>query len=83
MNKTVEHIGRYLMEAGEMANNENLKLRYFASSLTKNAFTWFTTLPPHSIFSWNQLEKAFHEEFYMGQSKISLKEQCTSQSTII
>jgi len=40
----------------------------------KNAFTWFTTLPPHSIFSWNQLKKAFHEQFYMGQSKINLKE---------
>jgi hypothetical protein len=48
---TVEHIARYLIEAGEMANNENLRLKYFPSSLTKNAFTWFTTLPPHSIFS--------------------------------
>jgi len=62
------------MEAGDLANNENLKMKYFPSSLTKNAFTWFTTFPPHSIFSWNQLEKAFHEQFYMGQSKISLKE---------
>ena len=71
---TVEHIARYLMEVGDIANNENMKMKYFPSSLTKNAFTWFTTLPPHSIFSWNQLEKAFHEQFYMGQSKISLKE---------
>jgi len=62
------------MEADDLANNENLKMKYFPSSLTKNAFTWFTTLPPHSIFSWNQLEKTFHEQFYMGQSKISLKE---------
>jgi len=71
---TVEHIARYLMEAGDITNNENLKMKYFPSSLTKNAFTWFTTLPPHSIFSWNQVEKAFHEQFYMGHSKISLKE---------
>jgi len=73
---TIEHIARYLMEVGELENNENLKIKYFPSSLTKNAFTWFTTLPPplYSIFSWNQLEKAFHEQFYMGQSKISLKE---------
>jgi hypothetical protein len=67
-------VPKFTKFAGEMANNENLKLKYFPSSLTKNAFTWFTTLPPHSIFSWNQLEKAFHEKFYMGQSKISLKE---------
>ena len=71
---TVEHIARYLTEAGDIVHNENLKMKYFPSSLTKNAFTWSTTLPPHSIFSWNQLEKAFHEQFYMGQSKISLKE---------
>jgi len=34
---TVEHIARYLMEAGDLANNENLKMKYFPSSLTKNA----------------------------------------------
>ncbi|WJX39866.1 hypothetical protein P8452_27373 [Trifolium repens] len=71
---TVEHIARYLTEAGDLANNENLRMKYFPNSLTKNAFTWFTTLPPHSIFNWNQLERVFHEQFYMGQSKISLKE---------
>jgi len=71
---TVEHIARYLTEAGDIANNENLRMKYFPSSLTKNAFTWFTTLTPHSMFTWSQLEKAFHEQFYMGQSKISLKE---------
>jgi len=71
---TVEHIVRYLIEAGDIANNENLKLKYFPSSLTKNAFTWFTTLPPNSIHCWTQLEKAFHGQFYMGQCKISLKE---------
>ena len=57
-----------------IANNENLKMKYFPSSLTKNAFTWFTTLPPNSIHCWTQLEKAFHDQFYMGQCKISLKE---------
>jgi hypothetical protein len=70
----VEQIARYLIEAGDLANNENLWMKYFPNSLTKNAFTWFTTLPSHSIFNWNQLERVFHEQFYMGQSKISLKE---------
>jgi hypothetical protein len=37
---TVEHIARYLTEAGDIANNENLRMKYFPSSLTKNAFTW-------------------------------------------
>jgi len=71
---TVEHIARYLIEAGDITNNENLKLKYFPSSLTKNAFTWFTTLPPNSIHFWTPSEKAFHGQFYMGLCKISLKE---------
>ncbi|XP_058784285.1 uncharacterized protein LOC131659062 [Vicia villosa] len=57
---TVEHIARYLTEAG------NLRIKYFPSSLTKNAFTWFTTLPPNSIDTWAHLERMFHEQFYMG-----------------
>ncbi|WJX94328.1 hypothetical protein P8452_75757 [Trifolium repens] len=71
---TVEHIARYLAESGNLANNENLRMKYFPNSLTKNAFTWFTTLPPNSIHHWTQLERLFHEQFYMGQTKISLKE---------
>jgi hypothetical protein len=71
---TVENITRYLTETGDLANDENLRLKYFPNSLTKNAFTWFTTLTPHSIQNWTQLERLFHEQFYMGQYKISLKE---------
>ncbi|XP_058784181.1 uncharacterized protein LOC131658950 [Vicia villosa] len=55
---TIEHLARYETKA---------------SSLTKNAFTWFTTLVPNSIRTWKQLERAFHEQFFMGQSKIILK----------
>jgi len=46
---TVEHIAHYLTKAGDIANNENLRLKFFPNFLTKNTFTWFTTLPPHSI----------------------------------
>lgn len=65
---------RYLIEAREIANNESLRIKYFPSSLTKNAFTWFTTLLVNSIETWTRLERLFHEQFYMGKSKISLKE---------
>ncbi|XP_050878292.1 uncharacterized protein LOC127082107 [Lathyrus oleraceus] len=71
---TIEHIARYMTEAGDLVNSEDLRMKYFPSSLTKNAFTWFTTLPPNSIDAWPQLERLFHEQFYMGQTKISLKE---------
>lgn len=63
-----------MTKARDIANNENLRLKSFPNSLTKNAFTWFTTLAPLSIKHWTQLERIFHEQFYIGQSKISLRE---------
>lgn len=57
-----------------MANNKILNMKYFPNSLTKNAFTRFTTLPPYFVCNWNQLERVFDEQFYMGQSKINIKE---------
>ncbi|QHN81742.1 uncharacterized protein DS421_20g689600 [Arachis hypogaea] len=36
---TTEHVARYLVEIGNLANDENLKMKFFPSSLMKNAFT--------------------------------------------
>ncbi|XP_057418253.1 uncharacterized protein LOC130712434 [Lotus japonicus] len=69
---TVEHIARYQLEICDLANNELLKMKYFPSFLTKNAFTWFTTLPPNSIHNWNELEMDFHEQFFRGETKVTL-----------
>jgi hypothetical protein len=46
---TVEHIARYLMQLGETSADEAFRIRYFPLSLTGPAFTWFTSLPAHSI----------------------------------
>lgn len=59
---------------GDLAHNECLRVKNFPSSLTKAAFTWFTSLAPSSIDLWAKLEKKFHEQFYEGHSKISLAE---------
>lgn len=60
------------MKCGHMTTNEYLRMKYFPSSLTKNAFTWFTTLPLYLIFYWTQLERMFHEQFFKGEIKVSL-----------
>ncbi|XP_016185987.1 uncharacterized protein LOC107627674 [Arachis ipaensis] len=36
---TTEHVARYYVEIGNLANDENLKMKFFPSSLMKNAFT--------------------------------------------
>ncbi|XP_058751796.1 uncharacterized protein LOC131624893 [Vicia villosa] len=66
---TTKHIARYMTEAGNLANNKDLGMKYFPSSLTKNAFTRFTTLPPNSIDTWSQLERLFHEQFRLLKAR--------------
>jgi len=68
----VEHVANFQIEYGDLAIYKFLKLKYFPSSLTKNAFTWFITLLPNSIYTWTQLEKVFHEHFFRGDTKVSL-----------
>jgi hypothetical protein len=49
--------------------NDTLKLRMFHLSLSRTAFTWFTSLAPNSIFTWAQLEQKFNEHFYSGDTE--------------
>ena len=46
---TVEHINRFIMQYGEAAQNDALKVHLFSMSLSGSAFTWFTTLLANSI----------------------------------
>jgi hypothetical protein len=71
---TIEHITHYLTEVEDLANNENLRLMFFSKFFNKECLYGFNTLTQHSIQHWTQLERLFHEQFYMGQSGISLKE---------
>ena len=44
---TLEHVSRFTVQCGELANYENFyhfKLRLFPNSLARVAFTWYTTL---------------------------------------
>ncbi|RYR16120.1 hypothetical protein Ahy_B04g073069 isoform A [Arachis hypogaea] len=45
-------------------------MKFFPSSLTKNAFTWFSNIRPNSITTWAQLENAFHAQFYRGELNV-------------
>ena len=46
---TVEHINRFIVQCGEAAQHDALKVRLFSMSLSGSAFTCFTTLPANSV----------------------------------
>ncbi|XP_057759529.1 uncharacterized protein LOC130979966 [Arachis stenosperma] len=69
---TTEHVARYLVKIENLANDENLKMKFFPSLLMNNAFAWFLNLRPNSIATWNQLETAFHAQFYRGKMNMAV-----------
>ena len=68
----MEHINRFIIQCGEAAQNDALKVRLFSMSLSRSAFTWFTMLPANSIIFWADLEKQFHQFFYSGIEEMKL-----------
>jgi len=63
---TMEHVNRFIIQCGEAANRDELRVRLFSSSLFGSAFTWFISLPPNSVITWADLEKQFHKYFFSG-----------------
>jgi len=63
---TMEHVNRFIIQCGEPASRDELRVRLFSSSLSGSAFMWFISLPPNSIINWADLEKQFHKYFFDG-----------------
>ena len=69
---TVEHVNRFIIQCGEAASSDALRVRLFSLSLSGSAFQWFTSLPANSIHHWADLEKQFHQFFYTGIHEMKL-----------
>ena len=69
---TFEHISQYLTQLGEAGSINKLKVHLFSLSLTGTAFSWFSSLAPNSITSWEQLEQKFHDHFFHGSYELKL-----------
>jgi hypothetical protein len=69
---TWKHVSQYLAQLGEVSSIDALKVCLFSLSLTGTAFSWFPSLLPNSIDSWEQLEHKFHDHFYSPENKLKL-----------
>ena len=69
---TFEHISQYLTQLEETDSINELKVRLFSLSLTRTIFSWFSSLAPNFIGSWEQLEQKFYEHFFYGHNELKL-----------
>ena len=61
-----------MAQLAEASSSNSLRVQLFSLSLTGMAFSWFASLPPNSIQSWNELEQKFHDHFYNGDNETKL-----------
>ena len=69
---TFEHVSQYLAQLGEASSINEFKVHLFSLSLTRISFSWFSSLAPNSITSWEQLEQKFHDHFFCGSYELKL-----------
>jgi hypothetical protein len=64
-----------------MCSIKALHVQLFSLSLTRTTFAWFSSLPAHSIYGWEPLERKFHEHFYMGTREAKLADMTSVRQT--
>ncbi|KAK1660583.1 hypothetical protein QYE76_048742 [Lolium multiflorum] len=69
---SIEHVSRYLAQLGTISALDELRVRFFAQSLTGSAFGWYASLPPNSIRTWKQLEEQFHLQYHSEASEAGI-----------
>ncbi|XP_020421340.1 uncharacterized protein LOC109949659 [Prunus persica] len=71
---SVQHIGRFSIQCITVENNPLLKLMLFGNSLSGQAFTWYPNLPANSIQTWEQMENAFHDNYFRIQQEVTISD---------
>jgi hypothetical protein len=69
---SIEHMSRYLAQLGMISVLDPLRVRFFSQSLIGPAFGWYTSLGPHSIRTWKQLEKQFHVQYHLEAAEAGI-----------
>ena len=69
-----EHIRWYVDALTSHSHDQELRLREFSKSLEGRAFTWYTSLTPGSVLSWNDLATQFMKKFFALEEKLTLSD---------
>ena len=69
----VKHMSRFIHTMGPYAEDKELFLREFAKSLVDRAYTWYTTLRPRFIKTWDEMIERFCAKYYPGKDKVTFQ----------
>jgi hypothetical protein len=67
----LEHVSKFLDAMGPYVGDSNLCLREFSKLLTDRAYTWYATLQPASVKTWDMVE-IFCGKFFRVKERVTL-----------
>uniref|UniRef100_A0A2N9G908 RNase H type-1 domain-containing protein n=1 Tax=Fagus sylvatica TaxID=28930 RepID=A0A2N9G908_FAGSY len=74
------HVSKFMDSIGPYAGNGDSCLREFSKFLDDRAYKWYTTLPPRSMRSWDDMVEMFCGKYFQVDEKITLINlHCTKQ----
>jgi len=66
-------VSRFIHTIGPYAGDRELCLREFAKYIVDKAYTWYTTLRPGSIKTWDKMMERFCTKYYPGEDKVTFQ----------
>ena len=69
----VKHVSRFVHTMGPYAGDRELCLREFTKSLVDRAYTWYTTVRPGSIKTWDEMMERFCAKYYPDEDKVTFQ----------
>ena len=69
----MEHVSKFIHTMGPYAGDRELCLREFAKSLVDRPYTWYTTLRPGSIKTWDEMMERFCAKYYLSEDKVTFQ----------
>ena len=68
----MEHVNKFIDSMGPFAGDRELCLREFSKSLTDRAYTWYSTLQPNSIPTWEDMVEGFCTKYFHGEEMVTI-----------
>ena len=68
----IEHVNKFLDSMGPFAGNGDLCFREFSKSLIDRAQTWYSTLQPGSIATWDDMVESFCSKYFHGEENVTI-----------
>ena len=63
----MEHVSKFMDSMGPFVGD-----REFSKSLTDRAYTWYSTLQPNSIPTWEDMVESFCTKYFHGEEKVTI-----------